>query len=100
MIKGKVQWILLALAPLLLAVVCIGIGRYSISVTDTIHVIWAKITGQIHTVNSTDVAVIFSIRLPRIILALFVGAGLAVAGAAFQGLFTNPLAPSKLNISV
>ncbi len=37
-------------------------------------------------------AIIYKIRLPRVILALFVGAALATAGAALQGLLRNPLA--------
>jgi len=36
--------------------------------------------------------IIYSIRMPRIILGIIVGAGLAVAGAVFQGLLRNPLA--------
>ncbi|GJM34239.1 MAG: hypothetical protein DHS20C18_32400 [Saprospiraceae bacterium] len=39
---------------------------------------------------------IWHIRLPRIILALLVGAGLATSGAAIQGLFRNPLADPAL----
>lgn len=43
---------------------------------------------------------VISFRLPRIILALFVGAGLSVAGCAFQGLFANPLAtPDTLGVA-
>lgn len=45
-------------------------------------------------------AVFFSIRLPRILLAMIVGTGLAVSGAALQGLFRNPLAdPGLIGIS-
>lgn len=40
--------------------------------------------------GSTDI--IGSIRLPRVLAAFFVGAGLAVAGAAMQSLFRNPMA--------
>jgi iron complex transport system permease protein len=39
-----------------------------------------------------DVAIVWDLRLARSLLALLVGAGLAGAGAAFQGLFRNPLA--------
>jgi iron complex transport system permease protein len=39
-----------------------------------------------------DVAIVWDLRLARALLALLVGAGLAGAGAAFQGLFRNPLA--------
>lgn len=41
-------------------------------------------------------AVFYSIRLPRVLLAGFVGAGLAISGAALQGLFRNPLADPQL----
>lgn len=44
--------------------------------------------------------IIFDIRLPRIILGIFVGASLAVAGASFQALLRNPLAdPYVLGVS-
>lgn len=43
------------------------------------------------TWTGMEEAIVLKIRLPRVLLAMFVGAGLAVAGAAFQGLFGNPL---------
>lgn len=46
------------------------------------------------------VNILWNIRLPRVLLAGLVGAALAIAGAAFQGLFQNPLAdPYTLGIS-
>jgi iron complex transport system permease protein len=41
---------------------------------------------------SLEHTIVFNLRLPRTLLAIFVGAGLAGAGAAYQGLFLNPLA--------
>ena len=41
-------------------------------------------------------AVLWSIRLPRVLLGVFVGAGLGIAGAALQGVFRNPLADPQL----
>jgi len=56
------------------------------------------LTGAV--VASTDYSVLFSIRLPRILLALAVGMGLAVSGAAFQSMFSNPLAtPDTLGVA-
>jgi iron complex transport system permease protein len=43
-------------------------------------------------VKPTDVAIVRDLRLARVLLAALIGAGLAAAGAAFQGLFRNPLA--------
>ena len=45
-------------------------------------------------------AIVLSIRLPRILLGILIGGGLAVAGAAMQGLFRNPLAdPGLIGVS-
>ncbi len=46
--------------------------------------------------TATQDAVLWSIRLPRVLLGAFVGAGLGVAGAALQGAFRNPLADPQL----
>ena len=44
--------------------------------------------------------IVLDIRLPRSLLALMVGAGVAVAGASIQGLFRNPLAdPALIGVS-
>ncbi len=46
--------------------------------------------------GETGTAVLLELRLPRVVLAVLVGAGLAVAGAAYQGVFRNPLADPYL----
>ncbi len=53
-----------------------------------------------HTWSNVEEVIIIQIRLPRIILGLLVGSALAVAGAAMQGLFKNPMAdPYVIGIS-
>ena len=47
-------------------------------------------------VSQTITTIVFEIRLPRIIGAFVVGAALAMAGSAFQGIFKNPLVSSDL----
>lgn len=87
----------------LLIAVCIGSAH--LSTGDVLHLIAAKlpIIGKI--INTEGIGevyerILFQVRLPRIILAGFVGAGLSVTGAAFQGLFRNPLAdPHILGVS-
>ena len=50
--------------------------------------------------TDTQDAVLWSIRLPRVVLAALVGAGLGVAGVGFQGIFRNPLAdPQVIGVS-
>ncbi len=52
------------------------------------------------TLNPTHVTIVWNIRLPRILLASFVGMGLSISGATFQGMFKNPMAePYVLGIS-
>lgn len=96
-INGVIALILLIL-PVVTALICIGIGRYSISVSETVKILMEGIKPA----DQQDMAysVIFNVRLPRIILAIIVGSGLACSGAAFQGLFTNPLAtPDTLGVA-
>jgi ABC-type Fe3+-siderophore transport system permease subunit len=46
--------------------------------------------------DGTQTAVLLQLRLPRVLLAALVGAGLAISGAAYQGVFRNPLADPYL----
>lgn len=46
--------------------------------------------------SATEKTILFNLRLPRSLSAFFVGGGLALSGAIFQGLFRNPLADSYL----
>lgn len=50
--------------------------------------------------SSAAEVIVIQIRLPRAILAMFVGAGLSISGAAYQGMFRNPLvSPDILGVS-
>lgn len=94
----KIFSVILWVLPALCFIVCLGIGRYHITVPHTIEILFSPLTGA--AVDDTAYSVLFKSRLPRLILALFVGAGLSVAGAAFQSLFSNPLAtPDTLGVA-
>ncbi|MBI4418392.1 MAG: iron ABC transporter permease [Ignavibacteriales bacterium] len=87
--------ILSALLLLLLVVSAFSlfIGATDIGLAD----LWNVMTGK---GTATHEIIFFQLRLPRIVLAMIVGAGLSVAGAAFQSLLRNPLAePYILGIS-
>ncbi len=60
----------------------------------------AILAGQADPAVTGDAAIVWQIRLPRMILGALVGAGLAVSGALMQGLFRNPLAdPGLVGVS-
>lgn len=87
--------VLLIFLPIILFFASFLIGRYPISPLDVINTILCPIFPQLE-VSSTITTIVFEIRLPRIIAALVVGAALAMAGAAFQSIFKNPLVSSDL----
>jgi iron complex transport system permease protein len=66
------------------------VGRYPIGLLDLIEVISGRLTGRASSVPVVE-NVIMQVRGPRVLAAALIGAALAVAGTAFQGLFRNPL---------
>ncbi len=77
----------------------LAVGAYPVRPPLLASLLWAKLRGLPAADNAAD-AVIFAIRGPRILGAMLVGAALASAGAAYQGLFRNPLvSPDILGVS-
>ena len=81
--------------------VSLTFGRYSVPFFDVIKILWHRLwtlTGLDRvlpmTVSWTEAMekTVISIRLPRILTACLVGCSLSAAGAAFQGVFKNPMA--------
>lgn len=88
----------LLIFTLVFAAVAIGLGRYSLSLADVLSVFMPDLFDK--APSRTIENIVLSVRLPRIALALAAGAGLAVSGAAFQALFSNPLAsPDTLGVA-
>jgi iron complex transport system permease protein len=83
----KIAFVILVVGFLL----AFTVGRYPIGLADLFNVIAAKLAGRASDVPASVENVIWQVRGPRVIAAALVGAALAVAGAAFQGLFRNPL---------
>ncbi len=67
------------------------VGRYPVSLTELMQVLFAKLTGGQSHVSQAVESVVWQVRGPRVLAAVMVGGALAVAGTAFQGLFRNPL---------
>lgn len=91
--------IILLLFPLVCFVVCLCLGRMMISPADIFWSIFAKV-GISQSVSGQIDAVVWSMRIPRLILAAIAGIGLSISGCAFQSLFSNPLAtPDTLGVA-
>lgn len=86
----------IALAPLACILLSLCIGRFPIALPDIGLVLWSKLTGSACGLSDSSQSIVWDIRLPRAILGALVGACLAVSGAAFQGLFRNPLVSSGI----
>ena len=67
------------------------LGRYALSPGQLLHMLWTKVTGGAADWPLSDDKVVFTVRLPRVAAAALVGAALAVSGAAYQGMFRNPM---------
>lgn len=67
------------------------VGRYALSPGQLVHMLWTRITGGAADWPISDDKVVFAVRLPRVAAAALVGAALAVSGAAYQGMFRNPM---------
>ena len=88
--------IVLILLPVICGFFSLCVGRYFIPVGDVFKALFCGV-GDF---DSKICVVLWNIRLPRVLMALIVGAGLSVAGCVFQSLFANPLAtPDTLGIA-
>jgi iron complex transport system permease protein len=94
---------LLAAAALTLAVAAlfsISVGPTGVTLASLPQVLAAILTGSTDATTAREHLVLVDIRLPRLLLGMFVGSALAVAGAMMQGMFRNPLAdPGLIGVS-
>jgi iron complex transport system permease protein len=92
--------ILLGLLLILVILLSVTMGSVKIPPLRSIRILFQSVLGLTGAGNETERTIILSLRLPRAVLAGFVGAGLSVSGATFQALLRNPLAdPYILGVS-
>ena len=92
--KGPVNYhrrfIILIVLAALCFIVSIGVGKYFITPWDVVCTLFSGII-PFDEMTAQQWSAVFNIRLPRICAAFLVGAALSTAGAAYQGMFQNPL---------
>ncbi|WP_214019614.1 iron ABC transporter permease [Methanoculleus sp.] len=92
---GTIQVLLLA-ALGAVTFAALMVGRYMVPPETVAAVILGSVLPIDATWSSTTACAVTVVRIPRIIAGLLVGAGLAVSGASFQGMFRNPLVSSQI----
>ncbi len=92
--------LMLGVALLFCAMFALAVGSEYVAAWQILAAMMAKLTGAASSLSLEQDVIVFSLRLPRIGLAIGVGAALAMAGASFQALLRNPLAdPYVLGVS-
>jgi len=81
--------IILVIVLAIIMLISLGVGAVSLEPSRVVAVLFNPTDPAL---KASDITIVKDLRLARVLLAALVGAGLAAAGAAFQGLFRNPLA--------
>ncbi len=96
---GKLQFVL-AILLVAISIISLMSGQMEIESGTVVKVLVSRIFPLEATWPETIESVIVDVRLPRLLAGLLIGAGLSISGAAFQGLFRNPLvSPHILGVS-
>lgn len=94
---------IMAISSICMAVFFVSLGAMDIGFLKAFQIIFGKIFSSESLLNGipkNEVAVVWDIRLPRILCGFFVGSGLSVCGSIFQSILRNPLAdPYTIGIS-
>lgn len=86
--------------PLALLYLSLLVGRFPVAPAEVTRILLSHVVAVAHDWPASVGTIVLEIRLPRAVLAMCVGAGLAASGAAYQGLFRNPLvSPDILGVS-
>ncbi len=82
----------LAVLLALVALCAVSAGSVAVPLSDTIAIVTAKLTGAEPLTDPAVTDIIWELRVPRVLLAMAAGAGLALAGVVMQASVQNPLA--------
>lgn len=82
------------------ALLAMAVGRYSVPLDHVVQILTGQLAPIPIQASGTEQNVVLLVRLPRVLLALLVGGGLAIGGAALQAIFRNPLvSPEIIGVS-
>lgn len=100
--KNKIKWTIIVVAPFIAFFISLFLGRFYIRPEEIFKILGNYFFNMGFEKTWTDSAakVIIEVRFPRAVMAALIGAGLSISGAAYQGMFHNPLvSPFILGVS-
>ncbi len=81
-------------------VLAVCVGKYPVSPAESFSILWHRLLGLPSGLPDMTQNVVMGLRVPRILASVIVGAALSMSGAAYQGIFKNPLvSPEFLGVS-
>ncbi len=83
-------------APFALLFVSLLVGRFEVGPGDVLRILLSQVFPIAPDWPASAETIVIEVRLPRALLAMCVGAGLSISGAAYQGLFRNPLVSTDI----
>ena len=101
--NAKKSWpvqLLLLMVLLVCIVLAACVGKYPVSPGESLKIMLGALLGKSGNTNEMTVNVVLGLRVPRILASVIVGGALSMSGAAYQGIFKNPLvSPDFLGVS-
>ncbi len=100
-VLGPIFWAVMSAGLIALILLNLTLGAFDVEIPRIIGVLFGQLGIDLGIdYSSREEAVVWVIRVPRMLMAMLVGAGLGISGAALQGLFRNPLAdPGLIGVS-
>lgn len=93
---------ILLMAVVLIAgiILAVCVGKYPVTPKESLGILLRSVFGGLDEYPEMTVNVVMGLRVPRILASVLVGAALSMSGAAYQGIFKNPLvSPDFLGVS-
>src|SRR5277367_4122741 len=96
----RAAWFAMILVPLAALYVSLLVGRFYVPAGAVARILASHFLPVSPNWSASMETIVLQIRLPRAVMAMFVGAGLSISGAAYQGMFRNPLvSPDILGVT-
>lgn len=83
-------------ALLAVAIGALAVGRYTVPPNEIVRILLGQLFPIRETWYAQERTVVLDVRLPRVLLSILIGAGLALTGAVMQAVFRNPLASAQV----